>query len=396
MHRRPRHGHVLQLRDADPVAGAGGGPEAVCCRRERGSGPEARDRHDPGTGDGCGAEGERGASRDRDGAGAARLRALPASAAAQPGQPELGEPRPLHPLRRPRLHPPVRDPPPDRLQPLARGAQALPPVGVEDTGPSGALRHRGRRDDHRPARAGLRERRRLRHRRPLPRRALQPAPRRDRRPLRLRDLLGRRSDGGPLLRGGVDRRPPRPRPARLLLRRQPHHDRRHHRAHVHDRGQGEALRGAGLARAVDRRLGGRRRDRARDAGRAGGRRRAVADHRPQPHRLRGAEGGRHREIARRAARRGGGRGGEEGARARSRQALRRVRRGLRAHGHAPAGDRVGAGVEAAVRALGGGVPGAEGGVGRGSDRQAATGLDRGAARSSRPARRSRAATPARR
>ena len=28
---------------------------------------------------------------------------------------------------------------------------------------------------------------------------------------------------------GVDRRPPRPRPARLLLRRQPHHDRRHHR-----------------------------------------------------------------------------------------------------------------------------------------------------------------------
>ena len=51
--------------------------------------------------------------------------------------------------------------------------------------------------------------------------------------------------------------------------------------------------------------------------------RAVADHRPQPHRLRGAEGGRHRQVARRAARRGGGRGGEEGARARSRQALRR-------------------------------------------------------------------------
>ncbi len=90
-----------------------------------------------------------------------------------------------------------------------------------------------------------------------------------RRSLRLRDLLRRRPDGGPLLRGRVDRRPPRPRPARLLLRRQPHHDRRHHRAHLHDRGQGEALRGAGLARAVDRRLGGRRRDRARDAGGAG-------------------------------------------------------------------------------------------------------------------------------
>ena len=104
----------------------------------------------------------------------------------------------------PRLHPPVRDPPPDRLQPLARGAEALPPVGVEDAGPPGALPHRGRRDDHRPARAGLRERRRLRDRRPVPRRALQPAPLRDRRPLRLRDLLRRRPDGGRLAT-----RPPR-------------------------------------------------------------------------------------------------------------------------------------------------------------------------------------------
>ena len=237
--------------------------------------PEAVDRHDPCPRHGRGAEGERRAPRDCDGAGAARLRALPAGDAPQPGQPGLGEPRPLHPLRRPRLHPPVRDPPPDRLQPLARGAEALPPVGVADARPSGALRHRGRRDDHRPARAGVRERRRLRDRRPLPRRALQPAPPRDRRPLRLRDLLRRRPDGGPLLRGRLDRRPPRPRPARLLLRRQPHHDRRHHLAHLHDRGQGEALRGAGLARAVDRRLRGRRRDRARDPGRAGrvGRRR---------------------------------------------------------------------------------------------------------------------------
>ena len=57
-------------------------------------------------------------------------------------------------------------------------------------------------------------------------------------------------------------------------------------------------------------------------GRAGG---ALADHRPQPHRLRCAEGDRHGQVARVAARRGGGRGGEAGARPRPRQALRRPR-----------------------------------------------------------------------
>ena len=44
--------------------------------------------------------------------------------------------------------------------------------------------------------------------------------------LDLRDLLRRRPDGGRHAGGGVDRRPPRPRAARLRLRRQPHHDRR--------------------------------------------------------------------------------------------------------------------------------------------------------------------------
>ena len=54
--------------------------------------------------------------------------------ASQPGEPGLAEPRPLHPLGRPRLHPPVRDAPSLRLQPLARGAEALPPVGVATPG----------------------------------------------------------------------------------------------------------------------------------------------------------------------------------------------------------------------------------------------------------------------
>ena len=196
-------------------------------RERRREAPEALDRHDPRARDGQRAEGERRPSRHRDGAGAACVRALPQGAPPQPGEPGLAEPRPLRPLGRPRLHPPVRRAPPLRLQPLARGAEALPPVGVAHPRPSGALPDRGRRDDDRPARAGLRERRRLRDRRPVPGRALQPASPRHRRPARVRDLLRRRHDGGGHDGGRVDRRPPRPRPARLLLRRQPHHDRRH-------------------------------------------------------------------------------------------------------------------------------------------------------------------------
>ena len=67
----------------------------------------------------------------------------------------LGEPRPLRPLGRPRGDAPVRRPAPDRLQPLARGAEAVPPVAVEDAGAPGALRHGGRRDDDGAARPGF-------------------------------------------------------------------------------------------------------------------------------------------------------------------------------------------------------------------------------------------------
>ena len=71
-------------------------------------------------------------SGHRDGARPARLPALPRGDAAQPGEPALAGPRPVHPQRRPRLRPPVLDAPPRRLQPLARGAEALPPVAVGD------------------------------------------------------------------------------------------------------------------------------------------------------------------------------------------------------------------------------------------------------------------------
>ncbi len=170
-----------------------------------------------------------------------------------PANPRLARPRPLRPLGRPRVHPPVRRASSHGLRPAARGAEAVPPVGIADAGPSGGAPHARSRGDDGAARPGLRERRRLRDRGALPRRALQPALRRDRRPPRLRDLLRRRPDGGRLERGGVHRRAARARQARLLLRRQPHHDRRHHLALVHGRRSRPAARGAGLARPARRR-----------------------------------------------------------------------------------------------------------------------------------------------
>ena len=58
---------------------------------------------------------------------------------------------------------------------------------------------------------------------------------RDRRSLHVLHLQRRRPDGRHLARGGVLRRPLQAREADRLLRRQPHHDRRHHRPHLHRR-----------------------------------------------------------------------------------------------------------------------------------------------------------------
>ena len=120
------------------------------------------------------------------------------------------------------------DAPPRGLQPLARGAEALPAVGVADAGTSRGASHARRRGDDRDRSArDIANGVGFGHRRALPRRALQPAVRRDRRPPRLLHLLRRRPDGRRLERGRLDRRHARPRQAHLLLRRQPHHDRRH-------------------------------------------------------------------------------------------------------------------------------------------------------------------------
>ena len=119
---------------------------------------------------------------------------------------------------------------------------------------------------------------------------------------------------------------------RLRLRRQPHHDRRHDGASASTRGHGRALRGVRLARAARRR---RERPRRASRGDRGGAERdgaALADRRPLPHRLPGAERDGHGQGARRAARRGRGARDEGGPRLGSGRAVPRARRGARAHG----------------------------------------------------------------
>ena len=119
------------------------------------------------------------------------------------------------------------------LRPAARGAQALPPARQQDARASRARPHARRRDHDRPARPGLRQRRRHgdRARRCSPRASTAPSSRRS-----TYRVFGIVSDGdlmeGVAVRGGVARRPLGARQPDLPLRRQPHHDRGRHRARV--------------------------------------------------------------------------------------------------------------------------------------------------------------------
>ena len=100
-----------------------------------------------------------------------------------------------------------------------------------------------------------------------------------RRPPHVRDRRRRLLHGGRQPRGRVARRPPRPRPADLRLRRQPHHDRRRHRAGLHRRRR-RALRGLRLARRAPRRDRRRLRRPRGGAARRQGRRRPPEPARP--------------------------------------------------------------------------------------------------------------------
>ncbi len=112
---------------------------------------------------------------------------------------------------------------------------------------------------------------------------------RDRRPPRLRDLLGRRHDGGDQPGSRLDRGPLRARQAGRLLRRQPHHDRRHDVDLLRRREPRRALRGAtaGTCSASRTPRTSTRSTRAISR-RARGNRAAVVHRDPLAHRLPGA------------------------------------------------------------------------------------------------------------
>ena len=92
-----------------------------------------------------------------------------------PANSQMGRPRPLCALQRPRLGAALFHAVSLRLQRHARRSEELPPVALADAGPSRVRRHRRRGSDHRPAGSGHRHGRGHGHCGEAPGRRLQPA-----------------------------------------------------------------------------------------------------------------------------------------------------------------------------------------------------------------------------
>ena len=170
----------------DRAGHQGGGHRPAAGRRRR---PEGRQRP----------------SRHRDEPGAAGLPAVPADHAPRPDRPELGRPRPVRPVQRPLLAHPVHAscscPATAWSWPTSK---ALRTWGSLTPGPPRARPHPRRRDHHRPARPGRRQRRRHGDGRPPRARPVRPGRRARRvavRPPHLRHRRRRLPGGGRVQRG---------------------------------------------------------------------------------------------------------------------------------------------------------------------------------------------------
>ena len=216
--------------------------------------PRARHRSpghlaDPWLRHGRPAAGQQRAPGHGDGARPARQRPVQPGAQARPGGPRLARPRPVRALQRPRLDPPVLDALPVGLRPRAGRHRGLPPVRLAHARatPRPATRRASRSRPGRSARGSATP-----SGWPSPSASCASGSAPTCRPPHLRHRRRRLLHGGRQPRSGVARRPPRPRPPDLRVRRQPGDDRRHDRA-VELRRRRAALRGLRLERRVPRR-----------------------------------------------------------------------------------------------------------------------------------------------
>ena len=284
----------------------------------------------PRPGDGRRAAGQFRPPRRADGHGRDGRGAVGPAPQAQPAQPALARPRPLRAVQRPRVDAAVRAAAPERLRAADGRAAQLPPAAQQDARPPRGGRDARRRDHHRPAGPGFRQRRGHGAGREAAGARIQPPRPRGGRPPHLR-LHGRRLHDG--------RHQPRSRRAGRCLeaeqaggavRRQRHQHRRRGAPLV--RGQrAPALRGPWLGCHRPRRRPGRGRGgRGAGAGAQVGHA-ADADHLQHHHRQGLAAPRRHGQGAWRAA--GPGRGGADARRAGLElAALRHPRAGVRAVG----------------------------------------------------------------
>ena len=130
-------------------------------------------QHHPHAGDGRRAEGQFRPSGHADGFGAGGLHAVAEFSAVRSRRSDLAQSRPLRVVQRPRLDAALCDAASRgvkavecqirtsrRTGGVARRYQAISPARQQCPGPSGISPHLGRRNDHRPARPGLRQQRR--------------------------------------------------------------------------------------------------------------------------------------------------------------------------------------------------------------------------------------------